>query len=134
MPVAKPVPGVGGPPTPGTGFATGIERIVLEMNKRGAPAEETPPDVVTVPLGEAGAAAVAQLARSLRAAGIAVRAGTPGRSLRAQLRGADASGARFALIVGDDEAAKGVAQVKPLRDDGEQREVPLDEVAEALRS
>ncbi len=124
---------LGGPPTPGTGFATGIERIALEMNKRGAVTEETPPDVVTVPLGEAGAAAAARLARTLRADGIAVRAGTPGRSLRAQLRGADASGARFALIVGDDEAAKGVAQVKPLHDGGDQRAVALDEVAGAVR-
>ena len=124
---------LGGPPTPGTGFATGVERIVLEMQKRGAAAEETPPEVVTVPLGEAGAGAAARLARTLRAAGIAVRAGTPGRSLRAQLRGADASGARFALIIGDDEAANGVAQVKQLLDGGEQREVPLDEVAGAVR-
>ena len=125
---------LGGPPTPGTGFATGIERIVLEMQKRGAAADETAPDVVTVPLGEAGAAAASKLARTLRTAGITVRAGTPGRSLRSQLRGADASGARFALIVGDDEAAKGVAQVKPLLGDGEQRAVALDEVVGALKA
>ena len=128
---------LGGPPTPGTGFATGIERIMLNLRERaghGAPvAEERPPDVVTVPLGEAGAVAAATLARTLRAAGIVVRAGTPGRSLRAQLRAADASGARYALIVGDDEAAQGVAQLKPLRDGGDQRAVPLDEVAAVVR-
>ena len=128
---------LGGPPTPGTGFATGIERIVANLRDGAEPSreqrDETPPEVVTIPLGEYGAAAAAKLARTLRAAGIMVRAGTPGRSLRAQLRGADASGARFAVIVGDEEAAQGVAQLKPLLEDGEQRAVPLDEVVAAVR-
>ena len=127
---------LGGPATPGTGFATGIERIMLNLRERAGGAtpvaEERPPEVVTVPLGEAGALAAATLARTLRAAGVTVRAGLAARSLRAQLRSADASGARYALIIGDDEAARGVAQLKPLRDGGEQREVSLDEVAAAV--
>ena len=123
---------LGGPSTPGTGFATGIERVMAGMRERGVDPDAGAPEVITVPLGDAGAVAAAKLARALRAAGITVRAGTPGRSLRAQLRSADALGARFAVIVGDDEAARGVAQLKPLRDDGEQRAVPLDEVARWL--
>ena len=125
---------LGGQPTPGTGFATGIERMA--MNLRGDDADEAQPaggvDAVTVPLGEAGPVAAMRLARTLREAGFVVRAGQPGRSLRAQLRSAGSVGARYALIVGDDEAAKGVAQVKALGSDGEQQELAVEAIASAL--
>ena len=125
---------LGGPPTPGTGFATGIERTLLNLRARGIEAPESPSvDVVTIPLGEHGAAAALRLAQTLRAAGLAVRAGVPGRSLRAALRGANASGARYAAIVGDDEAARGVVQLKPLTSDGEQREVAVGDAVAAVR-
>ena len=125
---------LGGPPTPGTGFATGIERTLLNLRARGSEAPESPSlDVVTIPLGEQGAAAALRLAQVLRAAGLAVRAGVPGRSLRAALRGANASGARYAAIVGDDEATRGVVQLKPLASDGEQREVALGDAVAAVR-
>ena len=123
---------LGGPATPGTGFATGIERLVLEIEKSEPDLGSVTPDVFTVPLGNAGAIAAARLARDLRAAGVTVRAGVPGRSMRAQLRAANSSGARYAVIVGGDEAAKGVAQLKPLLDDGDQREVALVDVAGAV--
>ena len=62
---------LGGPSTPGTGWATGIERTVLNLRERGIEApEDAPVDVVTVPLGEAGAAAAIRVAQALRAAGI----------------------------------------------------------------
>ena len=125
---------LGGPPTPGTGFATGIERTLLNMHERSV---EAPPvaaiDVATIPLGEHGPAGALRLAQALRAAGLAVRAGAPGRSLRAQLRGANASGARYAAIVGDDEAARGVVQLKPLATDGDQFEVAVGDAAAAVR-
>ena len=125
---------LGGPPTPGTGFATGIERTLLNLRARGIDApESTSVDVVTIPLGAHGPAAALRLAQTLRAAGLAVRAGVPGRSLRAQLRGANASGARYAAIVGDDEAARGVVQLKPLADAGEQREVAVGDAAAVVR-
>jgi histidyl-tRNA synthetase len=123
---------LGGPPTPGTGFATGIERIVAEVEKSGPDLASTTPDVFTIPLGDAGPGAAVKLAADLRAAGLAVRAGVPGRSMKAQLRAANNSGARYALIVGDDEAARGVAQLKPLLGGGEQREVAIGEVAGAV--
>jgi len=122
---------LGGPHTPGTGWATGIDRVMLNLRRQDIDGPIRALDAVTVPLGEAGAVAAARLASALRAAGLSVRNGTPGRSMRAQLRSADASGARFALIVGDREAAEGVVQVKPL-DGGEQRELRLDEVVGAL--
>ena len=125
---------LGGPATPGTGFATGIDRTVLNMRERGIEAPgDASVDVMTIPLGEVGPAAALRLAQTLRAAGIAVRSGFPGRSLRAQLRSADAVGARFAAIVGDDEAARGVVQLKPLAGEAEQRELTVDKVTEAIR-
>ena len=127
---------LGGPATPAVGFATGIERIALNMRERGlapgGPAEERAPDVVTIPLGERGPAAAARAARLLRDAGVAVRSGLPGRSMRAAMRAADASGARYALIVGDAEADAGTVVLKPLRgddpDDTEQRTVPAGDL------
>ena len=124
---------LGGPPTPGTGTAMGVERTVLNLRARGIEApSDAPVDVVTIPLGEQGPAAALRLAQSLRAAGLTVRAGIPGRSLRAQLRGADAAGARYAAILGDDEAARGVVQLKHLAGDGEQREVAVGDAAGAV--
>ena len=120
---------LGGPPTPGTGTAMGIERTVLNLRARGIePPADAAVDVVTIPLGEHGPAAALRLARSLRTAGLVVRAGTPGRSMRAQLRGADAAGARYAAIVGDREAERGVAQLRRLAD-GEQVEAALGDAA-----
>ena len=124
---------LGGPPTPGTGTAMGVERTVLNLRARGIEApSDAAVDVVTIPLGEHGPAAALRLAQSLRAAGLTVRAGIPGRSLRAQLRGAGAAGARYAAILGDDEAARGVVQLKHLAGNGEQRELAAGDAADAV--
>jgi histidyl-tRNA synthetase len=126
---------LGGPSTPGVGFATGIERLMLNLDGReGEAVRGAPPlDAITVPLGDAGVTVCARLASALRSEGFAVRNGTPGRSLRAALRAADASGARYALIAGERESAAGVVQVKRLVGGGEQLEVPLAEVSARLR-
>lgn len=125
---------LGGQSTPGVGFATGIERIALNLRQRGIEAPEADAvDVVTIPLGEAGAAAAVRVARDLRAAGLTVRAGVPGRSMKAAMRAADASGAAYAVIIGDREAAEGVATLKPLRGDGAQRTVAVAELAAVIR-
>ncbi|MXZ88929.1 MAG: histidine--tRNA ligase, partial [Dehalococcoidia bacterium] len=68
----------------------------------------------------------------LRAAGFVTLLGESGRSFRAQLRRANGSGARFAVIIGEDEAARGVAALKDLREEGEQEDVPLGEIAARL--
>jgi histidyl-tRNA synthetase len=124
---------LGGPPTPGVGFGSGIERIMLMLREREIDLPTSGADAVTIPLGGAGGPAAALLASQLRSEGFVVRGGTPGRSMRAQLRAADASGARYALIVGDREAAGGLVQLKPLLEEGEQREVKASDVAAALR-
>jgi len=128
---------LGGPPTPAVGFATGIERIALNMRERGLwAAGDSTPDVITIPLGEQGASAAARAAAVLRNAGVSVRNGLPGRSMRAALRAADASGARYALIAGDAEAAAGTVVLKPLRGDDpagtEQRTVEIESLAAVL--
>jgi len=127
---------LGGQPTPAVGFGTGIERIALNLREQvfadGLPPE--PVDAVTIPLGDAGPVAAFKLAETLRSKGLLIRNGTPGRSLKAQLRGAGRSNARYALIIGDSEAAEGVAQVKPLAAAGDQAAVPFAEVAAALRA
>ena len=124
---------LGGPPTPGTGTAMGIERTVLNLRARGIePPSDAAVDVVTIPLGEYGAGAALRLAQTLRAAGLVVRAGIPGRSMRAQLRSAGASGARYAAILGDNEAERGVVQLKHLAGDGKQREVGVGDAADVV--
>ncbi len=123
---------LGGPAIPGTGFATGIERIILNLGTQGFKPASTVVDVVTVPLGDAGAVWAMNIAGELRRAGIAVRGGTPGRALRAQLRAANHAGARFAVITGDKEAAQQVVQLKSLEVDGDQRTLTMDELLSAL--
>ncbi len=125
---------LGGPSTPAVGFATGIERVALNMRERGlwqAASEHV--EVVTVPLGDGGTAFAAKATRILRDAGISVRSGLAGRSMRAAMRGAEASGATWALIVGDREAEAGVVQLKPMRAEADQREVRLDDLVSAIR-
>ncbi len=125
---------LGGPHTPAVGFGAGVDRIALNMKTQEVLPSDRTIEVVTIPLGEAGAAAATRAASRLRAAGISVLAGVPGRSIRAAMRAADASGAAVAVIIGDREAADGIATVKPLRGEGEQRTIALDELPEAVRA
>ena len=125
---------IGGGPTPASGFATGLERVIIEMKRQErVPAEAEAPVAFVVHGGEAGARAAARAAAALRAAGLATLLGESGRSFRSQLRRANGSGARFAVIIGEDEAARGAAAVKDLRGEGDQAEVPLEALAARLR-
>ena len=124
---------IGGKPTPASGFATGLERVIIEMKRQELPlAEPDAPDAFIVHAGEAGARAAVRAGADLRAAGFATLLGEAGRSFRAQLRRANGSGARVALIIGEDEAARGVAALKDLRAEGDQQDVPLGEIAARL--
>ena len=121
---------LGGPPTPAVGFATGIERIVIEMKRQEVEVPAPPaPDVFVAHAGEGTARAAVRAASQLRARGLAAVTGEAGRSLRAQLRRANASGARVAVIIGAEELARGTAAIKDLRGDGGQEEAPLDGLA-----
>jgi histidyl-tRNA synthetase len=118
---------LGGPHTPAVGWAAGIERLAM-MLELPTPAKI---DAALVPLGEAAEAAAIGLLSELRRAGIACDMAFRG-NMKKRMQRADASGAVFAVILGEDELARGEAAVKDLVS-GEQRNVPLDRLAEALR-
>ncbi len=120
---------LGGPPTPAVGFGSGIERIILEMQRNGVelPAGEGL-DAFIVHMTPAARGVVFRLAGNLRRAGLATQIGESGRSMKSQMRSANSSGARFAVIIGEDELAAGSAAVKPLGG-GDQETVPLDDIA-----
>ncbi|MGK6321115.1 histidine--tRNA ligase [Sphingomonas sp. DT-204] len=118
---------LGGPATPGVGWAAGVERLAMLIEE---PAAEQI-DVAVIPLGEAAAEPAGGVLAALRRAGVSADMAFRG-NMKRRLAKADAQGARFAVILGDDEIAKGVAAVKTLGS-GEQKEVALDRLAEALR-
>jgi histidyl-tRNA synthetase len=122
---------LGGKPTPATGFAIGIERMILLMQAAGVAAADAPLAYV-VHAGDAAGAVARRVAESLRDAGHAVVVNAGGGSFKSQMKKADASGSRYALIIGDDEAARGTVAIKPLREGGEQRAVAAGDVAAAL--
>jgi histidyl-tRNA synthetase len=119
---------LGGEPTPAIGWALGEERIVELMRLQGLADDGAVPDVYVVLVGAAAEAIGLGLAETLRdaAPGARVEVNCGGGSFKSQFKRADKSGARHAVIVGDDEAARGVAQLKALRGADGQREVPLD--------
>jgi histidyl-tRNA synthetase len=119
---------LGGPATPAVGWAAGIERLAMLIS---APAPARP-DAVLVPLGERAEAASVGLLADLRRSGLACDMAFKG-NMKKRLARADAAGARFAIIVGDDELARSEAAVKNL-ESGEQRLVGFSALAEALRS
>lgn len=124
---------LGGPPTGGMGFGSGIERIILEMQKHGPLLEPgAHADAFVVHRAESGQAMAFKLASELRRSGAATIVGESGRSMKSQLRSANASGARFAVILGEDEMARRVAIVKDLREGGDQREVAFEEVVGSI--
>jgi histidyl-tRNA synthetase len=97
---------LGGRHTPGVGFATGLERIILNLKRAGVePAPHTPPTAFVAWLGEAAAVYAMALASELRAADVPVVVAAGGRSLKAQMRQADSLGARHVLICGGEEIA-----------------------------
>jgi histidyl-tRNA synthetase len=118
---------LGGPPTPAVGWAAGIERLAMMID---APAAEAPA-VVIVPLGERAEAEAQRIVAELRREGIPSDMAYRG-NMKKRLSRANASGAAYALILGDDELDRGQAQLKDLRT-GEQRPVTLKLIAEAIR-
>ena len=119
---------LGGPLTPAVGWAAGIERLAMLIDAPARPAL----DVAVVPLGEAAEAAGLGILASLRRAGLSGDMAFRG-NMKKRMARADAAGARFAVIIGDDELARGAAAVKDLRS-GEQVDVALDQIAGKLRA
>lgn len=119
---------LGGPPTAGIGWAGGIERLMMLCNDP----SPLPRPVVIAPLGPAAEIKALGIARALRHAGLAVEQEYRG-NMKRRMQRANKLNARAAIIIGDDELAKGVAQLKDL-DTQEQREVPLDQLVSALKA
>lgn len=117
---------MGGPPTPGVGWAAGTDRLALVLEEL-APA---PKPVAIVPLGEAAEKEALVLADRLRRAGLAVDLGYSG-NMTKRMKRADKIGARAAVIIGETELSKGVAQVKNLAK-GTQAEVRLQDLEREL--
>ncbi len=121
---------LGGPRTPAIGFGTGIERIVLEMQRRGVVFDTAPAaEVFIVHRGEGSGRVAFRIASELRRENVPTQVGDGTRSFKAQFRSADASGARIAVILGESELERGIGVVKDLRGGGEQQEVALDLLA-----
>ena len=119
---------MGGPPTPGIGWAGGIERLAMLTTDY----PEAPPVVSLVPVGPAAEKRALPLADALRRSGVAVDLGMSG-NLKRRMQQANRAGARVAVLLGDDEIARNVATVRDM-ESGEQREVPIDRLAAALAS
>ncbi|KSW23971.1 MULTISPECIES: histidine--tRNA ligase [unclassified Pseudomonas] len=126
----------GGKPTPGVGFAMGVERLVLLLETLGVvPAElKRPADVYVCAFGEPAELAALGLAEKLRDAvpGIRLLLNAGAGSFKSQFKKADKSGAQFALILGDDELAARVVGFKPLRSEGEQQNIAWEALPEHL--
>ncbi|MCU0760023.1 MAG: histidine--tRNA ligase [Steroidobacteraceae bacterium] len=119
---------LGGDPTPAIGFAMGVERVVALIEQAGTAPAAAGADVYLVAMGDAALRAALRLAEALRDAlpGRRVELNVGGGNFKAQFRRADRSGARLAVVIGEDELARGVVQLKPLRDAAAaQVEVPL---------
>lgn len=118
---------LGGQTTPSLGFAMGMERLLMVMEAQGIeiPKPETC-DLYIASLGENAAKKAFSLVRELRRSSLVAEGDIVGRGLRAQMKYADKIGAKFSMVIGDDDLAANKAKVKNM-ESGEQFEVPLDD-------
>jgi histidyl-tRNA synthetase len=123
---------LGGPATPGVGFAMGLERVLLALAAEGRPLPPArSPRCFVVAIGDEARAEGGRLVRSLRDAGVSAVRSFADRPLKAQLKMADRAGAVYAAILGDRELADGVVTLRRMAD-GDQRSVPVAELAGEL--
>jgi histidyl-tRNA synthetase len=125
---------LGGADTPGVGWAMGQERIVMLLQKQNLVLPKDRPQIYLVLAGEHAEIPGFKLAERLRDAwpNLAVQINLGGGSFKTQFKRADKSGAEFALVLGDDEVARGVVAVKALRRDLPQEETPLERISERI--
>lgn len=127
---------LGGKTTPAVGFAMGIERLVLMLETLEVVPQtvNNDADVYVMGMGEAGEADALRVSEMLRDAlpERVIMTHCGGGSFKSQMKKADRSGARFGLIIGEDEVASGTVSVKPLRSEGEQQSVSQADLAATL--
>ena len=122
---------LGGPETPGIGFALGLDRTLLACDAEGVfPAPASRVEVFVVDITSGGAATA--ICADLRAAGVGADRAYEGRRMKAQMKAADRSGARLAVIIGDDEIAANTAVIRTM-EGGSQQTVPRDELVASVR-
>jgi len=120
------VESLGGPKLSGIGFGMGLTRIILAMREAGLDCiEGRKPEYYIAPLGESAQLKALEIVERLRKTGIYAECDIVGRSLKAQMKYANKIGAKYTLIIGDNEVASGTAQLRCM-ENGEQTEVSLD--------
>ena len=126
---------LGGRDTPAVGWALGVERVVELMRADGWNEPPQAPDVLVIGIGDAARRTSFAIAESLRdrLPRLRVLLAQPQAGLKTQLKRADKSGARYALIIGEDELASDKVSLKALRREAPQRSLTLEEAVEALR-
>ena len=125
---------LGGNPTPAVGFAAGLERVLLALEQQNLLPERPPAaDVFLIALGEAAAAAAFPLLHDLRQGGVRTLMDYAGRSMKAQMKQANKSGARYAVILGEDELARHEAVVRNMAE-STQETYSLDDMVKRLIS
>ena len=122
---------LGGNATPACGFGIGLERVFLLMQEYGATAVNSL-DIYLVNVGELAEKKAFTAAETMRSAGLSVVLNASGGSFKSQMKKADRSGARYAAILGDDEAAAGEISLKALLEKAEQTRCKLADVAQLL--
>ena len=123
---------VGGPPTPGIGFAVGLERVLLALEKQGLlPENQEAVDVFVVALGEAAQIPAFKLLHELRVAKLSAAMDFAGRSMKAQMKQANKKNARFVAILGEDEVKEASALLKDMKT-SEQKKLALKDFVPAL--
>jgi histidyl-tRNA synthetase len=123
---------IGGPPLPGIGFGLGVDRTLLALEAEGVRvAVPRRVSVYGVPLGETAQRELYRVIVALRRRGIAADLAFGGKGLKGAMKGADRSGAAFAVVLGERDLESGHAQVKDLTT-GEQTAVPIADVVRTL--
>ncbi len=123
---------MGGKPAPACGFAIGVERLVELLKEVAPPPLEPGLHAYIVHWGEGSVASALQVAEQCRALGLAVQVHFGEGGLKSQMKKADQSGAKFAVLMGDDERAQGVATIKPLRVESGQETVRIDNIGSVI--
>ena len=124
---------IGGKPTPGVGYATGIERIILNMKKQGVDVPPLPsPKVLVAYMGDEAKTLAIRLTSDLRKYGISVVNASSGKSLKAQLKQANTLGVSYTVIMGDDEVKNKSAVLRNMSN-ASQETVPLEKLPDLLK-
>ncbi len=122
---------VGGPATPGIGFALGVERLLMELAAQGVEMPAAPGSTLFIAIAGDHEDDARILCNRLRRFGIRCETDLLGRSLKAQMKYAGKSGARYVLVIGDDEVRNGTGRLRDLRD-GQETEVVLVQLEKSL--